>query len=56
MKQVKINGFIYYWDGSKLWLEQEKINEVPQKHMTANEKMQLETWVKYDGKPMWSFD
>ncbi len=46
LKQVWINGFCYYWDGVNLWLEPEKINIVERKHMTENEKDQLNTWVK----------
>ena len=56
MKEVKINGFTYYWNEGKLFEDATCTNEINQKFMTSNEKMQLEVWVKYDGKPMWSFN
>lgn len=57
MKEVKINGFSYWYEETpgKLWEDKAKTNEVPQNHMTKNEKDQLELWTNYNGIPMISY-
>lgn len=57
MKEVKVNGYSYWYQENtgKIFLDREGKSEIDKKYWTANEKEQLETWVKYNGKPMWSY-
>lgn len=57
MKPVKINGYTYYYNevSGKLFIDEESTVEVEMKFLTPNEKMQLETYTKYNGVPMYSY-
>ena len=54
MKKIFINGFEYQYNtsNSKLFLDGSKVE---QRYLTPNEKEQLNTWVNYNGTPMYSF-
>lgn len=58
MVEVWINGFKYFADdrSQTLYLNENKQGgNTSYRYLTANERMQLETWTQYNGKPMLSF-
>lgn len=48
IKEVKINGYTYYWQDNVLYEDKALTNVVPLNHMTENEKKQLHNQLHYN--------
>lgn len=60
MKEVKINGFVWYYDAptKRLYEVNDKASNkyTELRFLTENEKEQLNMWLYYNGVPMISFN
>lgn len=57
MEKVMINGFEYFVCSADkmLYLDKDKKSGTPLKFLTPNENKQINDWIFYGGKPMYSF-